>query len=105
MESSEHKIVVGKRLRLTIEALGLRQIDVARQFDISPPKIGNWLRGVNYPETLALVRFCDRYDLTMDWFLRGKVTGVAGPLADTLWAAEVELQERVNQGHDIVSCS
>ena len=87
MESSEHKIAVGKRLRLTIETLELRQIDVARQFGISPSKLGNWLRGVNYPETLALIEFCDTYKLTMDWFLRGPAAGVPGPLADILWRA------------------
>ena len=36
-----HKIYVGARLRLTIEALGLQQIDVARKFDVSPSKLGN----------------------------------------------------------------
>ena len=104
-----HKIYVGARLRLTIEALGLRQIDVARQFDISPSKLGNWLRGVNYPETVALIKFCDRYNLTMDWFLRGQTGGVAGTLADTLWrldvASRVDAQSKENRERGNVSRS
>lgn len=100
---------MGARLRLTIRALDLDQIDVARQFDISPSKLGNWLRDVNYPEILFLINFCERHNLSMDWLLRGLVAGVAGPLGDVLWKLDVgsvvEAQEQKNRQRDIVSCS
>lgn len=88
-----HKALVGSRLRLAIEALGLKQNAVASFLEISPSKLGNWLRGDNYPEWVTLIRFCDRYGVTMDYLLRGQVWAVAGPLGDALSRLEKASQE------------
>lgn len=85
MDATMHRTLVGSRLRITLEALNLSQADVARIFEVSPSKLGNWLRGDNYPNEWFLVRFCERYNITSDWILRGVVAGVASPLADDLW--------------------
>ena len=89
METNTHKIYVGARLRLTIDALERSQATVAQQLDISPSKLHNWIRGVNYPEIPVLIKLCDRYGLTMDWFLRGQLAGVAGDLGDALSKVDV----------------
>ena len=85
MDASVHKVEVGNRLRIAIEALGKSQADVARNLDVSPTKLGNWIRGDNYPPNLFILAFCDRYNLTADWLIRGVVSGVASPVADSLW--------------------
>lgn len=85
MDVPKHRAEVGGRLRLTIEALDTTQAAVARVFDLSPSKLGNWLRGDSYPSIPFLIRFCDRYNVTLDWVLRGQVAGVSGVLADDLW--------------------
>lgn len=87
MDATMHKIEVGGRLRLAIEALGKSQAEVARAMGVSPTKLNNWLRGDNYPSNLVIVALCDRYNITADWLLRGAVSGMASPLADALWGA------------------
>ena len=49
---------IGRNLRITIAAVGLKPADAAREMDISPSKLGNWLRGDNYPDPLMVTRFC-----------------------------------------------
>ena len=85
MDAAMHKIQVGNRLRLAIEALGKSQAEVARQLGISPTKLGNWIRGDNYPSNLMIVRLGERYSITADWLLRGVLAGMVSPLADDLW--------------------
>lgn len=87
MSISLHKRRVGANLRMAIEALGLSQAKIARDFGVSPPKLGNWLRGDHYPDPWFVLRFCERHGVTADWIYRGKVLGLAQPLADDLWAA------------------
>jgi transcriptional regulator with XRE-family HTH domain len=88
MSETVHKIQVGRRLRAAIEALGLSQTDVANLLDTAPSKLGNWLRGDNYPSEWFIKRFCDRYGVTTDWIYRGIVTGMPSLLADRLWKFE-----------------
>jgi transcriptional regulator with XRE-family HTH domain len=89
MDAATHKVQVGQRLRLAIEALNLKQVEVAAAFTVSPPKLGNWLRGDDYPNEWFIFRFCERYSVTTDWLYRGRVSvGMAKPLADSLWEAE-----------------
>ena len=87
MDAGMHKIEVGNRLRLAIEALGLSQAQVARTLGMTPSKLHNYIRGDNYLPHLAIVALGDRYNITADWILRGQVAGMASPLADVLWQA------------------
>lgn len=93
MAASAHKVEVGRRLRTAIEALGKSQVEIVAALHdstgVTAPKLGNWLRGDNYPPEWFVKCFCDRYGITTDWLYRGLVAGVAsGPLADELWKAE-----------------
>lgn len=90
MSNAAHKVAVGRRLRIAIEALGLTQVKVGKELKVSPPKLGNWLRGDNYPDEWFVARFCDRYGITADWIYRGTVSGVSADVADEIWKAEQE---------------
>jgi len=88
MAQTPHKRAVGDRLRITIEAVAPSQAAFARVMDVSPTKLGNWLRGDNYPEPLFLIRVCNEFGVTMDWFYRGSRAGVAASVAASLRQAE-----------------
>jgi len=93
VNATSHKLLVGDRLRMAIEALGKRPVDVCRIFDVAPSKLGNWMRGEHYPDPWFIVRFCDRFNVTADFFYRGRVSSAMdAPLADALWAKEEAAQ-------------
>lgn len=88
MIEADYKQEVGNRLTVAIEALRLSKAEVARQFHVSPSKLGHWCAGRHYPDPFFLLRFCTRHNVTMDWIWRGMVTvAMDGALADALWAA------------------
>ena len=88
VSEKQHKAEVGRRLRAAIEALGLTQTEVAHVLGVTPSKLGNWLRGDNYPAAWPMKLFCDRYGISADWIYRGIVAGMAKDLADKLWPSE-----------------
>lgn len=85
MTETIHRAQVGRRLRAAIDVLGHSQTDVAKTLGVSPSKLGNWIRGDNYPSEWFVKRFCDRYGITTDWLYRGVVSGMDTNLADALW--------------------
>jgi transcriptional regulator with XRE-family HTH domain len=85
MSDVSHKAEVGRRLRSAIETLGVSQTEVARGLATTPSKLGNWLRGDNYPSAWFVTQFCERYCVTTDWIYRGIVAGMDAKLADALW--------------------
>jgi len=80
-----HRAEVGRRLRIAIEAVGTSQAGIGRDFNVAPSKIGNWLRGDNYPSEWFVKQFCDRYGVTTDWLYRGIVSGMSSDRADAIW--------------------
>lgn len=94
MSDASHKAQVGRRLRAAIEAVNITQSAVARGLGTTPSKLGNWLRGDNYPSAWFVTQFCERYGVTTDWIYRGVVAGMATGLADTLWKSERRSSER-----------
>jgi DNA-binding transcriptional regulator YiaG len=82
MPVTPHKRFVGNNLRLAIEAVETSQAAFARRMGLSSTtKLGNWLRGDNYPDPAFLARVCEEYGLTMDWFYRAQKAGVASGVA------------------------
>jgi transcriptional regulator with XRE-family HTH domain len=99
MDSATHKVQVGQRLRIAIEAIPASQVSVSKALGVAPSKLGNWIRGDNYPDPWFIYQFCDRYGVTADWIYRGQVSGaMATNLADALWAAEQALREGAPEG-------
>ena len=66
-----HKQIVGRNLRITIAAVELRPADAAREMGISPSKLGNWLRGDNYPDPLLITRFCADHTAPLEMVYQG----------------------------------
>jgi len=93
MSKSDHKKQVGRNLIRAMEALGIQQADLKRLLGVDSPKIGNWLRGDNYPDPYLLTLVCDRYGLTMDWIYRGVIPGLPGGVADYLARAKLAAPE------------
>lgn len=87
MDAALHKRQVGDRLRLVIEAIGITQVEAAKVMGISAPKLGNWLRGDNYPSNLAMLRLKERYGVTLDYLISDSVVGMPSSLVDGLRAA------------------
>lgn len=87
----DHRRGVGERLALAREAVGKRQVDWAREYQLSSPsKLANWEAGSHYPAPWFLVRLCEDYGFTMDWFYRGVRAGVSVARADDLRRAAME---------------
>ncbi len=102
-----HKAQVGRRLRAAIEVLGFSQAEVAKALNTSSSKLGNWLRGDNYPSAWFAKQFCDRYGITTDWLYRGIVSGMASSLADALWKSEQEALQKETEAlkpHSPTAC-
>jgi hypothetical protein len=85
MDTTFNKAQVGRRLRSTMEALGLTRVEVACALDGS---LGNWLRGGNDPSAWFVTRFCIRYGVMADSVYRGIVSGVTSETAETLWESD-----------------
>lgn len=88
MGKTLHKAEVGRRLRTAIEALGITQVAAAQIMEVSPSKLGNWVRGDHYPDPWSVALFCNRYGVSADWVYRGLVSGSSSVVADALWKAE-----------------
>lgn len=84
----QYRQQVGERIRIAIDAIGISYAEAASQMGIYPSKLGNWMRGDNYPDPLILTDFASRHLLTTDWFYRGVVAGLPEPMASAVLAAE-----------------
>jgi transcriptional regulator with XRE-family HTH domain len=81
---------VGRRLRLTREALGHEQAKLCRLMDVPANRWNNAETGDNYPSVPDMTRFCQVTGATTDWILRG--------VRHTLPASLLEaIQERENE--------
>lgn len=80
MAKSLHKLQVAENLAMVVavgaEAKGKSQADFARSVDVSPSKLGNWLRGDNYPDPYTMVKVCDLYGVSMEWIYRRRLFGL-----------------------------
>lgn len=88
MDATQHKRLIGWRLRVAIDVLDKSYKEVAEQFGINPSRLGNWMRGDDYPAPLFIDEFCRRYPITADWIYLGRSAGVSGQVGDDLYAAE-----------------
>ena len=96
----DYKRAVCDRLMQAIEALGLTQAEVAREFGVSASRLGHWTKGLHYPDQFFIYRFCRRYNVSADWIYRGMiVSAMAKPLADALW----EVEQASSQAQEAVS--
>ena len=65
---------VAKRLELFRKSLGLRQVDVAREFGWSQQKWGQWENGRRTPNIPDMIELAERYGVTLDYIYRGDMS-------------------------------
>jgi transcriptional regulator with XRE-family HTH domain len=90
---TEHREVVGRSFMIAREALGMKPSDFAKRLKISQSALWNIEQGGVYPAPIVIVRACEEFSLSADWFLRGERGGLPRELADKLHAAEERLSE------------
>jgi transcriptional regulator with XRE-family HTH domain len=81
MSDAEFKQFVCKNLKLARLATGLRLAAFARRLEVSPQALANYEAGYRIPPPQALVRACEEFGFTADWFYRGLRQGLAHELA------------------------
>src|SRR4051794_24091643 len=65
---------VGQRLVAARKALGVKRIDWILRHDVIPSRWSQWETGVAMADLRTLTKLCDDHpQLTMDYFLRGRI--------------------------------
>jgi transcriptional regulator with XRE-family HTH domain len=81
---SDQMMAVGQRLRVTREALGMTQAELAAELNISASAITNWEAGIRLADVLAMGRLVERFGVTLDWIYLGDMSGLRHSLATKL---------------------
>lgn len=86
--AGEHSpLAIGKRLRLTRQALDLTQAAFCRAAKVSPSAYNQFEKGLTRPSIDAALALCQAYrqhSITLDWIYRGDPSGLRSSLADTI---------------------
>lgn len=69
---------IGKRIKQRRQELGLSQIELAYQINISPGNLSKLEAGSSLPSSQALIKLSEALDCSTDWLLLGNTE----PLAD-----------------------
>ena len=77
---------IGRRLKATRLALGLKTREVHRATGIGESTWSQYEGGRRTPDVLAMGRYCERFGFTLDWIYRGVVAGLPVHLAETTLA-------------------
>jgi transcriptional regulator with XRE-family HTH domain len=81
---------VAKRLELFRKSLGMRQVDLAREFGWSQQKWEQWESAEEFPGLPDMIELDESYGVTLDFIFRGDMSHLPG------WLAR-ELRELVNR--------
>jgi transcriptional regulator with XRE-family HTH domain len=77
---------VGKRVKITREALGLSQEAFGRPAGMTKSAISNIENGRNYPTLLNVANLVEAHDLTLAWIVTGSTKGMRHELLDAIRA-------------------
>lgn len=83
------KSLIGQRLRLTREAMGLTQKKFAEMAGMSPTAYNQWETGENMPGLVNAVSLRKAHGLTLDWIFLGDMAGLSTRLSDAIRALDV----------------
>lgn len=72
---------IGRRLKATRQALGLRARDIHRATGIGESTWSQYENGRRFPDLLQMLPFADRFGVPLDWIYRGILTAVPFELA------------------------
>jgi transcriptional regulator with XRE-family HTH domain len=65
---------VGKRLEIFRLAVGVKQVELAREFGWSQQKLGQWEHGRRNPTVPDMIDLAERYGVTLDYIYRGDMS-------------------------------
>lgn len=88
---AEHREIVGRSFTIAREALDMKPSEFARRLGITQSALWNIERGGVYPAPIVIVRACEEFNLTADWFLLGTRGGMSQDLAGKIQTAERRL--------------
>jgi transcriptional regulator with XRE-family HTH domain len=77
---------VGRRLRLTREALRLTQREFAQRCGMATNTYGQYETGARLISPKRAIDLCDAYALTLDWIYRGELGDMPYKLANAIRA-------------------
>jgi transcriptional regulator with XRE-family HTH domain len=63
----ERNLLLGKRLRLTREAMRFSQKDFAQKAGVNEISYNQWENGAVYPPVDSAIKLCKAHHLTLDW--------------------------------------
>lgn len=78
---------VARRLQLTRQAYGLKQVEFAAPINIATNTYNQYERGKKRPSIDAAIALCETYNLTLDWIYRGDASGLPYGLASAIKTA------------------
>lgn len=90
MDTDRHKQLVGQRLRLAIEGLGVTLSQVAETTGVEKSRLGHWTRGKHYPDPAWIEVFAKEYGISADWIYLERVSGLPKDLAVYLRSAAAD---------------
>ena len=77
---------VGKRLRLTRDAIGLSQQEFGRRAGIEKSAMNNIEHGRNFPTLMNIVGLSEAHDVPLDWICKGSTKGMRHELLEAIQA-------------------
>ena len=72
---------IGRRLKATRQALGLRARDIHRATGIGESAWSQYENGRRFPDLMQMLPFADRFGISLDWIYRGVLSAVPFELA------------------------
>lgn len=68
--------LMGDRIRKVRKVFGLTQKQLAEVCKVTPAAVGNWEQGTARPEYEQILAICERFNVTSDYILFGRVDAV-----------------------------
>lgn len=91
---SDHKKVVGARLRKIIDIIGLQYTEAADVMGVSKQVLRNWMSGESYPAPYNLYKLCRSKGVNFDYIFLGNWDHLPHHLAKAL---ERELEDQLEK--------
>jgi transcriptional regulator with XRE-family HTH domain len=87
------RIEIGRRLKATRQALGLRARDIHRATGIGESTWSQYENGRRFPDLMQMLPFADRFGIPLDWIYRGIVAAVPYEIAQRILEAQPSSSE------------
>lgn len=86
---------IGRRLKATRQALGLRTRDIHRATGIAESTWSQYENGRRFPDLMQMLPFADRFGVPLDWIYRGILAAVPFDLAQRILDSQAPAADAV----------